>query len=257
MIEDLQNRLLSLEKEREVRILYASVGGSRAYGLENEDSDWDCHFVYCHPKSSYLNLRQPGEFIDCGDDLNGWEVRKFLGMVQKSAYSPFELLLSPLVVVDKGYGSEFLALANSFMNPPSLVRSYCGYVNRELKKYEKLDDIPKKVKSILSMVRLYASGDYLALTGKIAPLSFDALVQSSPDFFPEELQRLARAKRERDYTSIDPLSLDSIRDKTKALADSLFSSYREKNFSPTGTYEDANSLFRKIIVPVGYQCHFF
>lgn len=257
MIEDLQDRLLSLEKEREVRVLYASVGGSRAYGLENEDSDWDCHFVYCHPKSSYLNLRQPGEFIDCGDDLNGWEVRKFLDMVQKSAYSPFELLLSPLVVVDKGYGSEFLALANSFMNPPSLVRSYCGYVNRELKKYEKLDDIPKKVKSVLSMVRLYASGDHLARTGKIAPLNFNSLIQSSPDFDPAELQTLARAKKERDYAGITPSSLDSLRDRTKALADSLFSSFREKKFSPTGTYGDANSLFRKIIEPASYSSHFF
>ncbi len=47
-------KLYDIEKEHDVKILYAVESGSRAWGFESTDSDYDIRFIYAHPKNWYL-----------------------------------------------------------------------------------------------------------------------------------------------------------------------------------------------------------
>ena len=55
-IQTIQNILTGIEGERDVRILYAVESGSRAWGLEAADSDFDVRGFYMHDPSWYLQL---------------------------------------------------------------------------------------------------------------------------------------------------------------------------------------------------------
>jgi predicted nucleotidyltransferase len=55
IIEMVKERLLEIEKEHTVTILYAVESGSRAWGFESLDSDYDIRFIYAHNKNWYLN----------------------------------------------------------------------------------------------------------------------------------------------------------------------------------------------------------
>jgi len=46
-----QDRLRKIEKEHSVKILYAIESGSRAWGFESTDSDYDIRFIYAHKKN--------------------------------------------------------------------------------------------------------------------------------------------------------------------------------------------------------------
>ncbi len=56
MKELIQQKLLELEKEQGVTILYACESGSRAWGFASEDSDYDVRFIYKRPSDSYLSV---------------------------------------------------------------------------------------------------------------------------------------------------------------------------------------------------------
>jgi uncharacterized protein len=91
----------AIERDHAVRVLYCCESGSRAWGFESVDSDYDPRFIYVHPQNWYLSIEQGRDVIERqapGDlDLAGWELAKALRLFRKSNPPMMEWLASPLV----------------------------------------------------------------------------------------------------------------------------------------------------------------
>jgi predicted nucleotidyltransferase len=97
----IKGELDRIEREKGVCIVYACESGSRAWGFESSDSDYDVRFIYLHPTERYLRvvpgpdvIEQP---IDGLLDISGWDLRKALQLLRKSNPPLLEWLQSPLV----------------------------------------------------------------------------------------------------------------------------------------------------------------
>ena len=103
ILQEILVRLNAVEKDEGVKILYACESGSRAWGFPSRDSDYDVRFVYVHPAEWYLSidLEKKRDVIErpITDqiDLNGWDLRKALGLYRKSNPPLLEWLNSPIV----------------------------------------------------------------------------------------------------------------------------------------------------------------
>ena len=53
-----------IEKEKNVKILYACESGSRAWGFASPDSDYDVRFVYKHPEEHYLQIDEQKDVVE-------------------------------------------------------------------------------------------------------------------------------------------------------------------------------------------------
>jgi predicted nucleotidyltransferase len=51
---EILHRIRAAEKEHGVKVLLAVESGSRAWGFESPNSDYDVRFIYAHPKDWYL-----------------------------------------------------------------------------------------------------------------------------------------------------------------------------------------------------------
>jgi predicted nucleotidyltransferase len=84
---DIQARLAGIETEYGVRVLYACESGSRGWGFASPDSDYDVRFIYVHSLQWYLQVSAQRDVIEIpiSDelDINGWELRKALGLLKK------------------------------------------------------------------------------------------------------------------------------------------------------------------------------
>lgn len=89
-----------IEREHDVRILFAVESGSRAWGFPSPDSDYDVRFVYAHPVDWYLSLEPGRDVIELpleGElDINGWDIRKALQLLKKPNPVALEWLSSPI-----------------------------------------------------------------------------------------------------------------------------------------------------------------
>jgi len=98
------DRLRAIETEHDVVILYACESGSRAWGFESTDSDYDVRFIYLHPLQWYLLLEPQREVIETpiGDDLDivGWDLKKTLNLFRRSNPPLYEWISSPFVYVE-------------------------------------------------------------------------------------------------------------------------------------------------------------
>jgi len=99
--ERIDAALEKLEQEEDVRIVYACESGSRAWGFESGDSDYDVRFFYLHPAKRYLSVSPERGVIerplDNRMDIFGWDLRKALQLLRKSNPPLLEWLQSPIV----------------------------------------------------------------------------------------------------------------------------------------------------------------
>lgn len=96
----INSKLAALEQAHNVRILFAVESGSRAWGFPCPDSDYDVRFVYMHEVDWYLGIEPARDVIELpieGDwDINGWDIRKALGLLIKPNPVLLEWLSSPI-----------------------------------------------------------------------------------------------------------------------------------------------------------------
>lgn len=96
-----------LEKEFNIKILYAVETGSRGWGFANESSDYDVRFYYIRPLDDYLSIDRKRDVIDMHDlgrrdykydlDLSGWDITKVLYLHRKSNPSLREHIIHDMV----------------------------------------------------------------------------------------------------------------------------------------------------------------
>ena len=114
-----REELARVEREKNVRVLYACESGSRAWGFASQDSDYDVRFLYVHPRDWYLSVEDGRDVVErpLTDelDLSGWELRKALRLLRKSNPPLLEWLKSPVVYhQDPVFTVEFCMLAAGF-----------------------------------------------------------------------------------------------------------------------------------------------
>lgn len=129
--KEILKKLHDAEDEHSVRILYACESGSRAWGFESPDSDYDVRFIYVNRSDWYLTFdvehkRDVIEYpivdeIDCG----GWDVRKALYLFTRTNGALLEWLTSPIKYIEVGeLANSLRELAPVCFNKTSLCYHY-------------------------------------------------------------------------------------------------------------------------------------
>lgn len=129
VVRQIDARLDAVEADYGVRILWAIESGSRAWGFPSPDSDYDGRFLYVRPTTDYVALRRRRDVIetplDDVYDVNGWDVRKALGLMLRGNATVGEWLRSPIVYRgDETVAAGLLALADEVVDRAGLVRHY-------------------------------------------------------------------------------------------------------------------------------------
>jgi predicted nucleotidyltransferase len=138
--ERVRRELARLERDRQVRVLFACESGSRAWGFASRDSDYDVRFLYVHRRDWYLSVEQRRDVIEepLADelDVSGWDLRKALGLLRKSNPPLLEWLKSPVVYRhDAVFAAEFSALAAEFYSPRRCFAHYLHMAFGNWRKY--------------------------------------------------------------------------------------------------------------------------
>ncbi|MCW3781554.1 nucleotidyltransferase domain-containing protein [Defluviimonas salinarum] len=93
-------KLDEIERDHDVRILFAVESGSRAWGFPSPDSDYDARFVYVNRRDWYLSLTPGRDVIELpiSDELDiaGWDLRKALNLLLKPNPVMLEWLSGPI-----------------------------------------------------------------------------------------------------------------------------------------------------------------
>lgn len=172
------SKLEKIEKTYNVKVLYACESGSRAWGFESKDSDFDVRFIYMHDIRHYLDIQGKRDVIELPIngilDINGWDLKKTLNLLKKSNPTLIEWLHSPIIYKkDDEILAKLRKLAKDFYKPKSCYYHYINMANNNYRQYLKND--MANVKKYLYVLRPLLAVRWIERYNLAPPTEFEKL----------------------------------------------------------------------------------
>ena len=186
MIELIQNKIKEIEQEENVEVILAVESGSRAWGFESVDSDYDVRFIYIRKKEDYLKLNPPRDVIewqlDEVLDINGWDLSKTLKLLYKSNPTVFEWLSSPIIYKKTKKEERLKELSFDYLDPKKLIYHYLHMATSNYREYLKKDSV--RIKKYFYVLRPLLAANWIIEKKTQPPMMFIELVE---EMLPESL----------------------------------------------------------------------
>jgi len=200
MFTQITNKLDEIEKQKGVNILYACESGSRAWGFESKDSDYDIRFIYSHPLEWYITIEDKRDVIEVKTqdslDLSGWDIRKALGLYKRSNPPLYEWLVSPIIYVEKSTLAQQLRdLSPQYYSPVASIYHYLHMARGNYREY--LQGSTVWVKKYFYVLRPILSCMWLEKYGTQPPMEFANMLEvlTLPSVLEKEIVRLYERKK--------------------------------------------------------------
>lgn len=173
--------LTKIEKEENIRILYACESGSRAWGFPSKDSDYDVRFLYVRPVEWYLSIFNKRDVIErpLSDrlDINGWDLKKALNLFRKSNPSLLEWLQSPIVYMEiHAIVKQIRSLSPLLFSPKACLYHYLHMAKGNYREY--LQGELVKIKKYFYVLRPILACEWIEKYQIMPPMEFDRLVDA-------------------------------------------------------------------------------
>ncbi len=212
MRDKIIQELHDIEKNKNIKILYACEAGSRVWGFASKDSDFDIRFIYIHKKPWYLSLneKQKNTIEKFSNnklfDFAGWECRKALNLFAKSNPPLIEHLYSPVVYMggELTFRDRLILLLNEYYSSTACMYHYFHMAQGNLREYLKGDKVWLKkylyaIRPLLSCIWIENYGD------RRVPSDINKLLYLLPtDKLKQEVAKLIERKKNGDELSMGP-----------------------------------------------------
>ena len=245
--------LARIERDKDVRILFAVESGSRAWGFPSPDSDYDARFVYARSADWYLSLAPGRDVIELpidGDfDVNGWDIRKALQLLLKPNPVLLEWLSSPIRYSwNETLCTRLSEVATRTAYAEACIHHYYGLARRLGREHlEGRDQV--NLKKYFYVVRPALCLLWVReRKGDIPPMSLPDLMRELPlsAAFKESIEELLARKATSSEVGEGPriAALDAVITDQMAWVESLSSGAREPD---EVLRREADDLFRDIV----------
>lgn len=142
------------------RVFYRCIVGSRAYGLDDDQSDTDYRGIFLPPAEVHWSLYGvPNQLEREETQEHYWELQRFLVLALKANPNVLECLYTPLVKTATPLAEELLGIRQSFLSR-LVYQTYNGYVLSQFRKMH--SDLRNqgqvKWKHVMHLLRLLIAG---------------------------------------------------------------------------------------------------
>lgn len=210
MKHTIRQELERIEREQQVKIIYACESGSRAWGFPSQDSDYDVRFLYVRPLEWYLSIEEQRDVIEVpiSDqlDISGWDLRKALKLFRKSNPPLLEWLQSPIRYDERYSVAEHIrALSPLTFSPKSCMYHYLNMAKGNFRDYLQGERV--KIKKYFYVLRPLLACGWIERHNTMPPMEFEQLVD---ELIPAntslyiEIAELLRRKKSGDELDLEP-----------------------------------------------------
>lgn len=171
--------LRRIEREEQVKIIYACESGSRAWGFPSRDSDYDVRFLYVRPVDWYLSIFDKRDVIERPIsnmlDINGWDLKKALSLFRKSNPPLLEWLQSPIRYYENySIAEQIRSISPLTFSPKSCMYHYLNMAKGNYRDYLQGEQV--KIKKYFYVLRPILACAWIERFNTMPPMEFDELV---------------------------------------------------------------------------------
>lgn len=230
MEEKIRLKLEDLEKEKGIRILFAVESGSRIWGMQSKNSDYDVRGVYYRPLNDYLTVRPKREIIEFTSedkmiDIVLFDIFKFSKLLSSSNPNLIDWLSSDIIYKGK-IPTEYSDFAHNQFNPITLYHHYKSMAKTNYMKYIHSGALVT-YKKYLYVFRGLVNSMYVSQFKEIAPIKIEDAIRkvNIPENIREEMLRIIDLKKKgEEQQPVERIKLldDFIHERLNDLSDEPF-----------------------------------
>lgn len=157
MKEKILKTLKEIEKENNVKIIFAADTGSRTLGYSNENSDYDIRFIYVQKSEKYFKLIEEIDMIqrkELNMDFLGFDLKKTLNLLKDSNVQIWQWLYSSKIYVASDYSEEIKKLSKEYFEVKKFFHQYAGIISKNYKRKIKNKEKLKAKYYLISLIRI-------------------------------------------------------------------------------------------------------
>jgi len=178
---EIRQRLRTIEETESAVILFAVESGSRAWGFESADSDYDVRFVYKHEADWYVSIDKKRDVIerppDGVFDFSGWDIRKTLNLFAKSNPPLLEWLKSPITYLEQGeFRKELRRLETTYFSDKACILHYLHMARGNYRDYLKQETA--RTKKYFYVLRPLLACEWIRRFREPPPIEFEKLADA-------------------------------------------------------------------------------
>lgn len=188
-----------IEKEKNIKILFAVENGSRAWRMASKDSDYDVRLVFVRPKDEYIQINKPENVINvsfdskgnqCSPkgafmDISGFDIFKFVKLLYSSNPTTIEWLTTDIVY----YGKQNEMFKEFVLKNFSKISLYHHYKSMCRNNYLKYLKSGEKVtyKIYLYVFRGLINAKWVVHKKTIPPIIFTDALKEMNEVIPDSI----------------------------------------------------------------------
>ncbi len=246
---EIEETLHEIEQREAVRVLYAVESGSRAWGVESPDSDYDVRFVYMRPKEDYLKLEEIRDVIewqlDEVLDINGWDLRKTLIQFHKGNATLFEWSNSPIVYRDTPKWRQIYGIARRYFSEKAAMYHYYGTAKSTYEQYLTGEQV--RYKKYIYALRPLLACKYIEERHAVPPVLFHELMkQELSETLRREIEQILETKSSTDEKTLHP-QMPAVRAYIREELARLETVAKEMSDDRTPEWEPLDEVFMRIL----------
>ena len=205
--KEIQEKLAEIEEKENVTVLHAVESGSRAWGVESPDSDYDVRFIFLRREKDYLSIREKRDVIewqlDEVLDINGWDLKKTLLQFCKGNATLFEWANSPIVYKTTDIWKEIYDSGRLYFSKKAALYHYYGTANSTFLQYLQGEEV--RYKKYIYALRPLLACRFIEDNRSIPPVSFGELLQQKlPEELAAEINEMLKIKAVSDEKALHP-----------------------------------------------------
>ena len=204
-----------IEIEYNVKILYCCLTGSKVYGLEKKDSDYNIRFIFKRPLNDYLTLDEKKNEISYKEfnyECIGWDIDKALKLHYKSNITLYEWLNSTEIYIEDMV--NFDSMIDFDKN--TLQYSYTKLAKKNYKKAK--TDIPykiteKQMKQYIYTIRYILSWNIIHYEQRKPSLNIYELIDNNkniPSDILKYIKLFIKSYKKQNYEKIGFIELSNL-----------------------------------------------
>ena len=199
--------LRKIEEQENVKIIMAIESGSRAWGFDSPDSDYDVRFIYVRKESDYLKLEKFRDVIewklDDVLDINGWDIRKALQLLHNSNPTVFEWCASPIVYLETEEFAWLKEILPMYFSEKKSLYHYWHTADSTYRNYLLGEEV--RIKKYFYALRPLLAAMWILDKKTAPPMLFEELMEAEvEEEIKPELDRLLALKKTTPEMGVEP-----------------------------------------------------
>ncbi len=195
MKNEILQQIKQIEKKEGIKVVFLIESGSRAWGWESEDSDYDVRGIFIQDYNTFQEEEKQLNYVIGNLDIELWDLKKFFRLFVESNPSTWEWLSSDIVYIKNNLFNDLKKAFEKRFNKQKLQKHYLSMARQNFEKYINNSGDKANLKKYVYVLRSIACINFIEKETLPPPKNYKEIINYLPKVVNSFFNKIVEDKK--------------------------------------------------------------